>query len=50
MMMSLMVRPPLPDQASYALFNKEETEIFESLKRRAVSVSIIALHFTLMWY
>lgn len=39
MMMSLMVRPPLPDEESYELFNKEETDIFESLKRRAVSVS-----------
>lgn len=42
MMMSLMVRPPLPDEESYELFNKEETAIFESLKRRAVSVSIFA--------
>ena len=42
MMMSLMVRPPLPDEDSYELFNKEETAIFESLKRRAVSVSIFA--------
>ena len=39
MMMSLMVRPPLPNQESYELFAKEENTIFESLKRRAVSVS-----------
>ena len=39
MMMSLMVRPPLPDEESYELFTKEENGIFESLKRRAVSVS-----------
>ena len=41
MMMSLMVRPPLPGDASYDLFHKEESEIFESLKRRAVSVSFV---------
>ena len=39
MMMSLMVRPPLPDEESYELFHKEETSIFDSLKRRAISVS-----------
>ena len=39
MMMSLMVRPPLPHQESYELFAKEENAIFGSLKRRAVSVS-----------
>ena len=39
MMMSLMVRPPLPNQESYELFAKEENAIFKSLKRRAVSVS-----------
>ena len=38
MMISLMVRPPLPDEQSYDLFHKEETSIFESLKRRAVSL------------
>lgn len=38
MMISLMVRPPLPDEQSYDLFHKEETAIFESLKRRAVSL------------
>lgn len=37
-MMSLMVRPPLPGEESYELFTKEETSIFESLKRRAVSL------------
>lgn len=44
MMMSLMVRPPLPGGESYELFNKEETAIFESLKRRAVSVSDVCSH------
>ncbi len=39
MMTSLMVRPPLPGQESYELFATEESAIFESLKRRAVSVS-----------
>jgi alanine transaminase len=39
MMMSLMVRPPLPSQESYELFAREESAIFESLKRRAMSVS-----------
>ena len=39
MMMSLMVRPPLPGQDSYELFAREESAIFESLKRRAMSVS-----------
>ena len=39
MMMSLMVRPPLPGDESYELFTKEESDIFESLKRRALSVS-----------
>jgi hypothetical protein len=34
-----MVRPPLPGQESYELFAREESAIFESLKRRAVSVS-----------
>eukprot|EP00571_Detonula_confervacea_P008049 CAMPEP_0172317416 /NCGR_PEP_ID=MMETSP1058-20130122/31522_1 /TAXON_ID=83371 /ORGANISM="Detonula confervacea, Strain CCMP 353" /LENGTH=496 /DNA_ID=CAMNT_0013031969 /DNA_START=96 /DNA_END=1582 /DNA_ORIENTATION=- len=38
MMMSLMVRPPLPGEESYELFSKEENAIFESLKRRAVSL------------
>lgn len=38
MMMSLMVRPPLPGEESYELFAREENSIFESLKRRAVSV------------
>ena len=38
MMMSLMVRPPLPGEESYELFVKEESAIFESLKRRAVSL------------
>jgi alanine transaminase len=38
MMMSLMVRPPLPDEESYELFHKEETSIFDSLKRRAISL------------
>mmetsp|Transcript_10717 Transcript_10717/g.23374 ORF Transcript_10717/g.23374 Transcript_10717/m.23374 type:complete len:202 (-) Transcript_10717:9-614(-) len=37
-MMSLMVRPPLPDEESYELFTKEEASILESLKRRAVSL------------
>ncbi len=45
MMMSLMVRPPLPDEESYQLFHKEENDIFESLKRRAVSVSIARCSF-----
>ena len=34
-----MVRPPLPGDESYERFAIEENEIFESLKRRAVSVS-----------
>ena len=38
MMMSLMVTPPLPGEESYELFAKEESDIFESLKRRAKSL------------
>ena len=38
MMTSLMVRPPLPGDESYELFTKEESSIFESLKRRAHSL------------
>lgn len=38
MMMSLMVRPPLPGEESYEQFSNEENAIFESLKRRAVSL------------
>lgn len=34
-MMSLMVKPPKPGDASYETFMKEEGDIFESLKRRA---------------
>jgi len=34
-MTSLMVNPPQPGDESYELFEKEETEIFEGLKRRA---------------
>ena len=43
MMMSLMVRPPLPGEESYERFAKEENAIFESLKRRAVSVRSMML-------
>ena len=34
-MMSLMVKPPKPGDASYETFMKEEGDIHESLKRRA---------------
>ena len=34
-MMSLMVKPPKPGDASYETFMKEEGGIYESLKRRA---------------
>ena len=34
-MMSLMVKPPKPGDASYDTFMKEEGDIHESLKRRA---------------
>jgi hypothetical protein len=43
MMMSLMVRPPLPGEESYERFAKEENAIFESLKRKAVSVRSVIL-------
>ena len=38
MMMSLMVKQPLPGDESYDLFRNEENAIFESLKRRAISL------------
>mmetsp|Transcript_24831 Transcript_24831/g.49481 ORF Transcript_24831/g.49481 Transcript_24831/m.49481 type:complete len:652 (+) Transcript_24831:122-2077(+) len=37
-MTSLMVTPPAPTDESYDLFQKEESDIFESLKRRANSL------------
>lgn len=35
LMTSLMLRPPLPGDASYDLFAQEETNIYDGLKRRA---------------
>jgi len=33
-----MVNPPKPGEPSYALYEKETTAIYESLKRRAVKL------------
>lgn len=38
LMTSLMVKGPEPEGESYALFSQEESQIFESLKRRAQAV------------
>ena len=38
-MTSLMVDPPLPGDASYEQFCKEETDIFESLVRRSAALA-----------
>jgi len=35
----LMVQPPEPGQPSYELYHKETTEIFDSLKRRALRLA-----------
>jgi len=37
--MGLMVKPPEPGEPSYELFQKETSEIFESLKRRALHLT-----------
>mmetsp|Transcript_48482 Transcript_48482/g.108903 ORF Transcript_48482/g.108903 Transcript_48482/m.108903 type:complete len:508 (-) Transcript_48482:23-1546(-) len=37
--MGMMVTPPEPSEPSYELFQKETTEIFESLKRRALHLT-----------
>jgi alanine transaminase len=35
----LMVRPPVAGEPSYELYHKETTDIFESLKRRALRLT-----------
>lgn len=35
----LMIRPPQPNEASYAVYSKEKQNILESLKRRSVMLS-----------
>ena len=37
-MTSLMCRPPLPGEDSYELFTNEEFAIYDSLKRKAISL------------
>jgi aspartate/methionine/tyrosine aminotransferase len=38
-MMELMVNPPKSDGPSYSLFQKEQSEILESLKRRSIKLA-----------
>eukprot|EP00043_Microstomoeca_roanoka_P029054 m.20681 g.20681 ORF g.20681 m.20681 type:complete len:482 (-) comp8941_c0_seq1:9-1454(-) len=40
LMVGLMCNPPKPGEESYELFNKECTDIYESLKRRAEMITV----------